>query len=407
MSRPGLTALILLALFAPAAASAQAIEEVQTVQAPAGERFAEQGILTPIPIEIVLPERLTAQRVLVHYRAFGSKAWTTLELKQEAGSWRGAIPCLEVSTITGVLRYYIRVYDARGAVIATSGSRDQPYQVKIKNDPRGTEKRGARRCPDPADCPRGLPGCGSEQVERVPCHSDDDCEGGLSCGFEGFCETGRRTRDLFSLTLEQDFSFVPTTDACSAHSQSTEGFSCFRQNDGVPYRGVPLPDQNHPVRAGLGPSRVVAGYDRVILEYVTLGLHAGWAFHGERRANKGMPGFVPLHAEARLGYWFGADPFKQSGFRPFALMGAGAGQFDTVVEVKVTENVRKSTQPNNEFEQTLDASQRAGDYFVEVGAGMLVGGSPRGGWLLTLRALEVFPFTATVLAVEAGRAIGF
>jgi hypothetical protein len=400
------TLFALFALVWSRAAAAQVIEEIETVGAPSGERVAEQGILTPIPIEVALPERLRARRVLVHYRAFGSKDWTTLELERLGSSYRGAIPCLEVSTITGVLLYYVRVYDDRGAVIATSGSRERPYRVTIKRDhlPSGRE-RG--RCPDPADCPRGLPGCGSEEVERVPCHSDDDCEGGLSCGFEGYCEPGRPARNWIGLTLEQDFAFVPTTDACSVESQSTEGFSCFRQDDGVPYRGVPLPDTNHPVRAGLGPSRVVLGYDRVVLRQVTLGLRAGWAFHGERRASQGMPGFVPAHAEARLGYWLGADPFGDGGFRPLVLIGAGAGQFDTVVPVEVTEDVRRSTQPSNDLEQTLDASRRAGDYFVGAGAGMLVGGSPRAGWVFTLRVLEVFPFTATVVAIEAGRVIGF
>lgn len=394
----------------PLDSSAESLEEVEIVQAPAGERVAEQGILTPIPIEITLPDRLHAQRVLVHYKAFGSRNWTTLELKRQGTSYHGAIPCLEVSTITGVLRYYIRVYDDLGAVIATSGTRDKPYSVVIKNEHalhQTARARAARKCPDPTDCPRGLPGCGSEEVEYVPCHSDTDCEGGLSCGFDGVCEHGQRAKNRFSLALEQDFTFVPTTDACSTKSQSTEGFSCFRRTDEAPYRGAPLPDRNHPVRAGIGPTRIVLGYDRVLLRRVSLGLRSGWAFLGERRMNKNAAGFVPFHVEARLAYWLGSDPFAKTGFRPFFSISAGAGQFDSQVPVKVTEDLSQSTQPSNDLQQTLDANQRAGDYFLGLGTGALIGGSPRGGWLVGLRALEVFPFTASVVAVETGYVLGF
>ena len=81
---------------------------------PVVEKTVERGILTPVPIRIALPRELPARRVLAHYRIHGSRSWTALELNRVGTEWRGAIPCLEVSTITGDIVYYIRIHDAYG-----------------------------------------------------------------------------------------------------------------------------------------------------------------------------------------------------------------------------------------------------------------------------------------------------
>ena len=398
-----------LALGALGDARAQPVR-VEVSHSPVVERVAEQGILTPVPIRIRFPAAIRPARVLVHLKAFGAKEWSTLELQRSEQAWQGEIPCLEVSTITGVLRYYIRAYDEDGAVIGTSGSREKPFQVLIKKTGAAGLSGAAapRKCPDPADCPRGLPGCGSEPVERVPCRRDADCEGGLLCGFDGFCERAERDKNWFSVGAEQDFVFVPTTDACTRKSQTTDGFACFRERDGAQYRGSPLPDVNHPIRAGIGPTRVAVGYDRLILQRVMLGAHAGWAVHGEQRAGRNAVDFLRLHAELRLSYFVGRDPLARSGLRGFVMTSAGVGQFDSVVPVEVSEDLRQaSRQGGNDLRQTLDASRRAGDFFLGVGAGLWLGSSRRTGLSLALRVLEVFPFGATVVAPELGYAIGF
>jgi hypothetical protein len=400
------------ALLLASGAHAQAPARVEIEHQAVVERVAEQGILTPVPIRLRLPPGASAERVLVHFKAFGSREWATLELERAPSGWEGAIPCLEISTITGVLRYYIRAYDEDGRVIATSGSRETPYTVVIKSTsdaPRGLGGAAVpRKCPDPTDCPRGLPGCGSEPVERVPCHEDSDCEGGLSCGFDGFCEKAQRERNWIGVSASQDFAFLPTRDACSPAGQTSEGFTCFRRSDGAQYNGAPLPDQNRPIRAGLGPSRVNVSFDRLVLENVMLGIRVGWAFYGERTAGKGMPGFVPFGVEARLGYLLGDDLLARAGFRPFALVLAGAAQFDTRVPVKVTEDLQqRPAQRGNDIEQTLDANKRAGDFYVGLGAGALIGGSRSSGWIFSLRVLEVFPFGATIVTPELGYAFGF
>jgi hypothetical protein len=177
-------ALLLLAAAALAVPGKTAEPEIDTLgprllHQPALERKAEQGILTPVPILVALPPDLAARaaRVLVHYKVWGDPDWTALKLERGKKGFTGAIPCLEVSTITGDVRYYIRVHDASGAVLASSGSRVKPYRVTIRHDTElGARAGKRRRCPDPADCPRGLPGCPSEEVREIPCQKDADCE---------------------------------------------------------------------------------------------------------------------------------------------------------------------------------------------------------------------------------------
>ncbi len=178
----------------PRAPSPDDAPEPQTLHIPVLEREAEQGILRPVPLSVELPPDLVlrARRVLVHYRLWGNPDWTTIELRRNGPKHEGAIPCLEVSTVTGDLRYYIRVHDVDGRVIATAASLAKPFVVSIRHDEalaaKGVSAPRAARCPDPADCPRGLPGCPSDAVVKIRCASDDDCVNGATCAFSGYCE---------------------------------------------------------------------------------------------------------------------------------------------------------------------------------------------------------------------------
>lgn len=98
---------------------------------PAANRTSEQGVLTPVPVSLEIPRDLPARRVLLHYHLFGAREWRALELRRETQRYVGAIPCLEVGEMTREVRYYIRVHDAAGAVIAFSGTRSNPYVVAI------------------------------------------------------------------------------------------------------------------------------------------------------------------------------------------------------------------------------------------------------------------------------------
>jgi hypothetical protein len=408
-SRAGMLALGLAALATrPLQAEDRDALGPSVLRMPVLEQKAERGILTPVPIAVTLPGALPARRVLVHYRIHGSKDWMTLELTRQGEEFRGAIPCLEVSTITGDIRYYIRVHDAKGAVIAYSGSRHQPYRVTIRHDSqRPGAPLAADRCPDPADCPPGLPGCPSEQVERIPCDSDSDCEGGLSCGWDGYCERDSRRYNWVSVELEGGVGIVSTAGACSVESQENEGYLCLRKSDGEVYAGRPL-HTNEPLAIGSVPPRVQLGFERLIQPESTLGVRVGYAPFGFGPTPPGGSAFIPYSGELRLSRYFGGDPFAGAGLRPYVFVGGGYAMYDVRVSVRVREDLsRPIVQGGNELEQTLDVWRRAGDGFVSAGTGAALMPESALGLSGELLIASPFPYGALVVTARAGGRFGF
>jgi hypothetical protein len=341
-------------------------EGPEILHMPLLERQAEQGILRPVPISVELPREvaLRARRVLMHYRLWGDPDWTTLQLRPNGARYQGAIPCLEISTVTGDLRYYIRVHDVEGRVIATGASRAQPYRVTIKRDSTlAPSAQRAAKCPDPADCPRGLPGCPSERVVDIACKSDRDCEGGMTCGWRGICEREIRKKSWIS---------------------------------------------NEPLGAGRGPTRVGLCFERLVYYNTSLGVRLAWAVLGAGPTPRAGTEFVPLSASARATHWFGDDPFARSGLRPFAFITAGYAMVDVKTKVHLREDPTVlAYQGGNDLEQTADLWKRAGDGFVGVGGGLAFAFSARIAAVAEITALEVFPFGALVIAPNAGVMLGF
>lgn len=373
------------------------------------ERRAEQGILRPVPIEAELPRdvAIRARRVLMHYRLWGDPDWTTLEMRRSGTHYEGIVPCLEISTVTGDLRYYIRVHDVEGHVIASAASRAAPYIVTIKHDTTlaGASKQVAK-CPDPADCPRGLPGCPSERVVEIQCQADSDCEGGLTCSWRGVCERAERRKNWISLSAEQDFAVVHTTGACSVYAQESQGYACYRA-DGAQYIGSPV-YTNEPAGAGPGPTRLLVGFDRVVYFDTSIGVRAGWAVAGEGPTPRAGTAFVPVSASLRLTHWFGNDLFARSGFRPFAFVTGGYAMVDIKTSVHLREDPSQPAyQGNNDLEQTVDVWKRAGDGFIGIGGGLAFAFSTRWAAVVDAGVVYTVPFGALVIAPSAGVMVGF
>jgi hypothetical protein len=312
-----------------------------------------------------------------------------------------------VNSLAGEIRYYIRVHDVAGAVVAQSGTRARPYRVAVHHpSARPDLANGEGRCPDPADCPPGLPGCPSAEVERLPCQRDSDCEGGLTCGWDGFCTDDTRRYNWLSLEVSQGVGFVGAQGACSVASQENEGYACYRRLDGAVYRGRPV-YSDEGVAAGLAPTRALLGYERLLSYDTTLGVRVGYAFLGEGPTLPGAASFVPYSAELTARYWLGRDPFAQAGLRGYVAVGVGAAEADVAFAAHVREDpTALYTQPGNDLEQTLDGWRRAGDGFVSLGGGVSYAVSPGFAPSLELSAWQMFPYGATILTANLGIKVG-
>lgn len=380
----------------------------QVLHMPESKRLAEQGILRPVPVVADLPMDISVRtrRVLLHYRLWGDPDWTTLELRRNGARYEGAIPCLEISTVTGDLKYYIRVHDAEGKVIATGASRADPYRVTIKHDDQLETTAPRAKCPDPADCPAGLPGCPSERVIEIACKTNTDCEGGSTCSWRGFCEKIQRKNNWISLGVSQDVGIVPTTGGCSIYQQEHAGYACFRA-DGEQYIGNPLHTNEAPA-VGRGQARLMIGFERLVHYDTTLGLRVGWAIAGEGPTPRGGTEFVPFHAAARVTHWMGQDPFAHDGWRPFVFVSAGY----SMVDIKTTAHVREdpfagSYQGGNDLEQTVELWKRAGDGFAGLGGGTMFSWQSGRAAFFELAVHSVFPFSAIVVVPSVGVTVGF
>jgi hypothetical protein len=204
----------------------------------------------------------------------------------------------------------------------------------------------------------------------------------------------------------QDFGIHEGRDICSKSSQLEDGYACFRAS-GTQYHGTPLPDRGG--EASLSPmpatTRILAGYDRIVLPNLTLGVRLGWvlAGGGPRPSGAEAPAFLPFHGEARVGYTFGLRPFERAGIRGSVFLGAGVAQFDTEYRVFVEEDPAAPpprSQLDNPPQQMLSAYRKSGTGFVSGGAAITWAASTALGISLGLRMTKTFPSSGTLVSPE-------
>jgi hypothetical protein len=347
------------------------------------------------------------------------------------------LPCIEIGSTPGDLKYYIQAVGANGDVIATNGTKNAPLKVAVKAQlggeaPHLPGKPPPKQCQGGGgtDCPPEFPGCKStkkgagfscesdlecqsdqckdgkcfsEETPEAKCDSDQGCEAGQYCN-GGIC-TGPRKNWIGGM-LEQDAVLANSaSDVCLNQSD----YTCF-DDQGNYYDGQHArPGASDEVAGGFTPSttRILIAYDRVMSDNVMLGVRLGYAFGGGPQvpetatSSAGKP-FFPAHIEARASYWFGSDPFIRVGIRPYVVGALGAAEFDGKVSVKVYDGTTNA----NATPINASAWKKAGSFFVAGGFGLMYALDHNSGIVLELKGMATVPTVGVGASLQAGYSVG-
>ena len=231
-------------------------------------------------------------------------------------------------------------------------------------------------------------------------------------------------KNWLSLSFAPDISIVSGTNVCTAEGRKAGHYVCVRDDaNRTGYAGTPTLDNGNNINTGLSLAtlRLMLGYDRVLVDNLTVGARLGFAFNG---ATDGGASFIPVHAEARFGYWPGKNPFVGSGVRPYLMVSGGFAQIDTRVDVEVLEDgaacgaanpadlKSPCTRPSadgvvEKRVQTLAAYKQAGLGFGSLSFGVQFAPTARVALFLAVRGSITFPVVTGVFSPEAGLALGF
>jgi hypothetical protein len=408
----------------------------------------EQAILTPVPLFVELPDGVTAVKVIARYKAFGTTDWKTIELRKMGNGYGAEVPCLEIGSTTGDLSYYLQATDASGDVVSTSGSRNAPNKVAIKNELSGEPphlpgKPPPSQCRDASDCPPGLPGCpsgkksggkgwgascdkdgecgsglackngscetgdksgGSEPAPAKSCETSSDCDAGEKCNADKVCEGsggGVAKKLWLSFSIQQDVGYLSADrGVCGTQATNTAQYNCLEENGDYQYSGTPDDRAGNAITGGFkpGPTRLLIGLDYLLGSNFSMGARLGYGINVSAPADG-------VHAEARFVGWFGSAPFKQKGIRPYLGGVVGYSNLETKLNVPVAESAATvGTNAGRPSFQTLQVWRTSGPIFAGIVGGIMIPTGSAGGVLIELKFQQFFPNSGTALSPSVGYA---
>ena len=287
---------------------------------------------------------------------------------------------------------------------AASGDADVPSTEEAtpgESAAAGEPAKGSMDDPTPGsiDCPPDFPGCKAVGEDTGAGAEPQEAEQEIGL------------RNWLSAVLQQDFlMFSAASGVCGP--EQPEELSCYRAGDVYrPGTADNTAGDGGTITGGfrLGTTRLMLGYDRVLLPNISAGLRVGYALGGGPTEPDGAA-FVPIHAELRGTYWFG--PLERGKLRAFATLSGGLAQVDSSV---TTEVVDRCPGPSAEIDCTtgevalskVTVWKKTGTTFAAIGGGALYPLDEHGGISAELKAVLLFPSSGVSVALQAGYTYGF
>ncbi|HSQ61862.1 MAG TPA: hypothetical protein VLM85_01555, partial [Polyangiaceae bacterium] len=258
----------------------------------------EQTFRTPLPIYVEYTGTESIKKVTLRYKGLGMGEFKPLELKKMGSGYGAEVPCTDVTE--GDFKYYIQAYNADGDNVASAGSKNNPYVVKIKKEissepPHLPNKPPSKQCKDTSECPEGVAGAecrgesggggGNEEGKGAgeACEDDSDCKSnsckdskctapklksaGEDCESADECSSGactagkcaagaKKTPKIFiGLDIAYDLTLVPSAqNVCQIDNTTgaqTSGYGCFDPgNDPGNPSGQPYAGRDYPIDPG-------------------------------------------------------------------------------------------------------------------------------------------------------------
>jgi len=208
-----------------------------------------------------------------------------------------------------------------------------------------------------------------------------------------------RPRSWLSLSVQQDTLLYDRTQPVCGRPE----YTCF--SGANEYKGSIWPQYGNRVSGGLAlaTTRVLLGFDQLIGRNFQIGVRAGFAFRGGP-VLRGGEKFLPAHAELRLAYYFGSDPFLDSGVRPYLAVGGGIAEVRSRLEIDYYPDAAAYNQARK---ATLDAWRTSGRGFVAPSFGTQFAFARGSALNLELRWMFMLGASGHAPAVSLGFAQGF
>jgi hypothetical protein len=385
-------------------------------------KFTTAPVGYEFPIVVSVPKGVAS--VKVSFKTDAMDKYRALEAEKRGKVYVAIIPCAHTAA-AGEIKYFVKAFDDSGNEVDKKGSVKNPETLTIvATMPDGEETPSLPGDKEPKQCGEQ----GDKKPEGGGCASDDECQDGLVCaeGDEGKkrCESGERKgaskkgsgeSPRFFIGVEGQIEFVSL--GTKGNLCNSSGWACYSDavngssgridvGPGDPTRNVNVDNSAGRTEGGtaMGTGRALVTVDYFVSPRVAIGARAGYAFGGN--PTKSHP-FSPLHAEARLHYFF-----NEATVRPFLGLGVGYGEIDAKITGVIVQpnDPTLATSTNSDGKPIIPgvvAYRTAGSGFVSVGTGAWVFLGSKAALNLGFKVILPLPNFSFAFAPEVGLKVGF